>query len=64
MRFCLFDRGPRGPLRFVIDINLNLNIRDETGLGEQLGLLKTQLDASTEKLENAVAEAKQPNSGG
>lgn len=59
MRFSIFDRGPRGPLRFVIDLNLNVNVRlsDETGLGRQLGLLKTQLDASTEKLQDAVEDA-------
>jgi hypothetical protein len=43
MRICLFDRGHnKGPARFVIDINLNVRISDESGLSQQLGLLKTQ----------------------
>lgn len=50
-------------MRFVIDINLNVRISDETGLGQQLGLLKSQLDASTQKLEDAVEDAKETTQG-
>jgi hypothetical protein len=60
MRLSLFNRPSKGPLRWIIDLNVNIVLSDETGLTAKLAGLKQQLDSSTDELQSA-AEAAQPS---